>query len=571
MANILSYINWRGDLTFAERPFCEVDNLIFSELSYLDFSGIVPEDGQDGFITVREAAERYGGQPALAINAEKLPQLLYAMAASRRYAEVRLSRYVNLLEPENGTEFSALHAALGDGTVYVAFRGTGDSLTGWREDFSMSFQVMPSQKLAAAYLRRTMEPELRYRVGGHSKGGNLAVYAAMNCPDALQEQLIELYSNDGPGLCSDIVDQAQYHKIEPKLTRIVPGFSVIGALFASSAPDGIVESDAEGILQHDGFSWQVEGDHFKLRSAPEEKSNLYNQTFQRWIASANLAQRRAFTGDLFDALEKSGAHTLSDLARSGTDELEVMILSLIGSQSRTKIVIAKFIRSLWQSVKSIRFTELLREQAVLKELLLLLVGICFLALPEASSRLIGIRCGAMVLYWLGRRQLALLCARSAATPYLREKFVLQMALSCVVAFLAGHTTFVTHFSNLLLSGFFLVKAFFLLRDAYTVRRKSAGTVLQLVLGVGSFLLGIVPVITGSSIPKSYMMSVGSILLFVALGRFLHLVYQNGAKNAALSRSDTAALAEISARESAVLSANAEENGCSVPARQELAV
>lgn len=529
MGNILSYIQWRGDLNFEERAFCEVDNLVFSELAYLDFTGIVPENDQS--ITVRQAAKLYRTHPADTLNAEVLPQLLQAMAASKRYGNVTLSHYVNLLDRSQGLEFSAMLAALGDGTVYVAYRGTSDSLIGWREDFSMSFQRVPAQEAAADYLQQIMTDSAAcYRIGGHSKGGNLAVYAAMCCPESQQDQIIEVYSNDGPGFCEEIIDTARYEIIAPKLVRIVPQFSVVGALFASAPPDKIVVSSAEGILQHDGLSWQVEGEHFASCDEPDEKSLFYNQIFKQWIESADLVQRKAFTADLFDAFERTGARSMTELNRIGADELEIIFLSLAHSESHTKIVVTKFIHSVWTNLKSIRIREFLRDKAVLKEFLRLLLGLGFVCLPESVSPCLGFGCGAVMLFWLGRRQLSLLSPNSAATAYRREKFILQMILSCTVAFLVGHTNLMIRFSNVLLGGLLLSKAFGWIKEAFAPNQKAVNLLGNLFLGIVTFMLGLVPLIASDTIIKYYVFSVGCAILLYALGRLMRALYRNGKQN-----------------------------------------
>lgn len=324
MGNIMTYLKWRGDLTFEERPFCEVDNLVLSKLAYLDFSHIVPGVEEGNTLTLAKVSQLYYEQVRKKTCASGSSEdFLSTMAASRRYQGVLLSKLEDVEDPATQTEFTALHITLGDGTVYAAFRGTNDSLMGWREDFSMSFQLMPSQKLAAAYLEKTMDSkECRYRVGGHSKGGNLAVYAAMLLPEEKQAQILNVYSNGGSGLCQEIIDLGQYERLQGKLVRIVPEFSVIGSLFEHEAPTKIVVSSASGLSQHDGFTWEVEGDSFTTRKELSKEAKFYNEIFDQWIESADREQRETFTKDLFDALEAGGAKRRSDLPHTGFEGFE---------------------------------------------------------------------------------------------------------------------------------------------------------------------------------------------------------------------------------------------------------
>lgn len=270
MGNIESYLKWRCDLTFQERPFCEVDNLVLAEFAYLDLAGIVPTTEERTSISIKEAEALFSRENRQSKCASgPAGGFFRLMADSNRYREVRLSRFVELTDVSTQTDFSALQLDLGDGTVYVTFRGTSDSLMGWREDFSMSFQLMPSQKLAADYLKETVgQAGVQYRVGGHSKGGNLAVYAAMMLPEEKQAQVVAVYSNDGPGLYPELVETERYRAISHKLIRIVPEFCVIGALFQHEAPTIIVKSNSSGFHQHNGMTWQVEGDHFLCLRIP---------------------------------------------------------------------------------------------------------------------------------------------------------------------------------------------------------------------------------------------------------------------------------------------------------------
>ena len=199
MASILDYLDWRGDITFAERPFNEVDNLLLAELSYLDFGGIVPADFAAA-VPLSDAVAAFTKRTPHAdmgvLVPDKIPGLAQKMAASARFRDVLLSGYVSKLDEQTETQFAALCAALPDGTVYAAFRGTDDTIVGWKEDFNMGFlPIVPSQREAADYLRAAAAafPSQKLRAGGHSKGGNLAVYAAVWCGESVQDQLLAVY------------------------------------------------------------------------------------------------------------------------------------------------------------------------------------------------------------------------------------------------------------------------------------------------------------------------------------------------------------------------------------------
>ena len=199
MANILDYIDWRGDLTFNQSSFNDIDNLILSRISYLPFDGIIDEMET---ITVREAHERFKKLDLknVKILQEEDLDLFPSVAQSTRFGNLFLKNYINKRDLQEEKQFSAITIILPDGTMYIAYRGTDNTLVGWKEDFNMSFmKSVPAQADAVDYLNNVAaQTSGRLRVGGHSKGGNLAVYAAAFCNQDVQDRIIEVYNNDGP-------------------------------------------------------------------------------------------------------------------------------------------------------------------------------------------------------------------------------------------------------------------------------------------------------------------------------------------------------------------------------------
>lgn len=238
MGNLESCVRWRGDLTFAERPFCEADNLVFCELAYFDFSGILPELGSGGSLTPREAAERCAEQGRGNTAAFGLPpSFLGELASSKRYGELCLSDFREVLDETEACEFAAVTIRFDSRSAFVAYRGTSGALTGWEEDLRMSFRSVPAQRQAADYLRQVVRStDARLFVGGHSKGGSLAVYAAMMCEEG-RERIVRVYSNDGPGFCPQLLDTEKCSAVASKIVRIVPEFCVVGKLFENRPPE----------------------------------------------------------------------------------------------------------------------------------------------------------------------------------------------------------------------------------------------------------------------------------------------------------------------------------------------
>ena len=215
MANVFDYIKWRGDLGFEQSTLNEIDALIFCELSYIFYDGIVPESSADGYVTLSEAAEvffeRNAGRDEISLGEivpKEIVTLLRNAAASRRFSEIPLAHFVNVIDDETVEQFSAISFFPTETTVFVAYRGTDDTITGWREDFRMAFLTpVPAQKRAEEYLMKASADAERIYLGGHSKGGNLALWAAMNSSDEIAERIEEIYNFDGPGFLDDVAEK----------------------------------------------------------------------------------------------------------------------------------------------------------------------------------------------------------------------------------------------------------------------------------------------------------------------------------------------------------------------------
>lgn len=330
MANLFDYITWRGDLTFVQSPFNEVDNLAFCQLVFLDLTGIVPEDGD---VSLAQAALHFfQGREDEKIRLgvlvpDEIPPLFREMAKSERYRNLRLSCYVNQVDANEEKQFSALTVDLGDGTKYIAFRGTDDTIVGWKENFNMSFlDAVPAQKEAAEYLGRIADSCAQaLRVGGHSKGGNLAVYASMHAAPEVQERIIEVYNNDGPGFGTSVIALESYLRVRGKIRTIIPQSSTVGMLLEHEEEYEVVKSKALGPFQHDGFTWEVLGPGFIHLDTVTGGCRYFDKTVKSWADGLNAEQREQFVDALFAILESTGAKTLTELSTGRIKKLKAMI------------------------------------------------------------------------------------------------------------------------------------------------------------------------------------------------------------------------------------------------------
>lgn len=534
MGNICTYLKWRGDLEFSERPFCEVDNLVLAELVYMDLSGIVPAVG-GGSISLEDAARQVllQKQHIKAVVGDT-ESVLSLMARTNRFRHVRLSQYEDVFDEETQTQFAACHIELNDGTAYIAFRGTDDSLLGWQEDFSMSFQLVPAQQLAADYLKKTMRPaDRQYRIDGHSKGGNLAVYAAMCCPSPQQEQIIAVYSNDGPGMCESIIDIAGYQTIASKVRRIVPEFSVIGALFEKEPPTMIVASSASGFMQHDGLTWQVEGDRFCEVPERSERCRFCNGIFDTWIESVSMEQREAFTKDFFNSLRAGGCKSISELSQGGVDEIETVLTALtMQSGRKTKIVIGKLIASFFQTFRNIDFKTLIRSKALLLGGFCVIVGLFFIIFPELASRSISMGLGLAAIFLLSRRLMHNAFSSESSLKQRQYKVIFYVAAISLVSFLLAKTSLMFRLTNLLVGTFFLILSYRQMK-VFAARHDRAGQGwLHLFTGLFLFAVGVTPLVFRGMQFTPYAGIVGVGVLLFGIIRIAVSVYRSGKETAA---------------------------------------
>lgn len=331
MSNIIDYMKWRGDLTFAQDPFNEIDNLILSQLVYVELENIVSSDeGQS--ICLLDAAKIFfkenNEQELLDhVSMTKNSILVFKeMAKSNRFKNLKLSRYVNDINEQEQSQFSAITIQLDDNSTYVAFSGTDATLVGWHEDFNMLYlKQTPGQKKALAYLNAFTGAGSKLRLGGHSKGGNFAIYAGMYCQSPIRDRIIAIYNNDGPGFSKDVVESSAYQNLLPVIMTIVPESSVVGRLFEHQEDYIVVKSENKGLKQHDAMSWEVLGNHFVHALTPANQSLLANQAIREWIALIPREKRKEIVEAVFQILDAAGIETVDDFLTLKLKDIRTII------------------------------------------------------------------------------------------------------------------------------------------------------------------------------------------------------------------------------------------------------
>ena len=355
MANIMDYMDWRGDLSFEADEFNEVDNLILAQLAYVDFEGIVTAEENAPAVPLKEASGQFWEKNdkdeilARVSMTKSAPFVMEKMAETKRFSDVKLRCYVNEIRDEEQFQFSAVCVELPDDSLYVAFRGTDNTITGWREDFNMGYlSETPGQLRAVEYLNRAVtDKKQRVRVGGHSKGGNFAVYASVKCDPQIQNQILNVYSNDGPGFRSNMVESTEYQRMLPKLHTILPESSIVGMLLEHQESFEVVKSSNSGIQQHDAMSWEVLGRSFVHVDQVAAQSLLLDETMKSWIYQLDGEERAQIVETAFDMIEKVGIRTVDDFYHSKWKKIQELMKETSKLSPERQKLFSRALKLLW--------------------------------------------------------------------------------------------------------------------------------------------------------------------------------------------------------------------------------
>ncbi len=359
MANICDYIKWRGDINLEKSKFNEIDNLILSRFSYLPFDKIIKENETS---TIEELNERFQKQ-----DISKLPilwkddvDLFPLMGKSERFGKMIATKYVNKIDAEQEKQFSAITLIMPDNTIFISYRGTDNTIVGWKEDLNMSFKShIASQISAKKYLEMiaTEYPDKKIRIGGHSKGGNIAVYAATFANQEIKDRIINIYNNDGPGFCEDVIETPEYQEMIKKVHTYIPQSSIIGRLMNHKEKYTVVESVQKGIMQHDLYSWQVIGKEFVTLEEVTNGSEFVDKTIKEWLEKVEPAKREQVIDVVFDILNTTDAQTMKEIKNNWFSSARTMMTSYKNIDNETKDMVWKVVSELLKSAKNNIFED----------------------------------------------------------------------------------------------------------------------------------------------------------------------------------------------------------------------
>ncbi len=356
MANLFDYLEWRGDLTLEQSEFNEVDSLALCSMSYVALDGIVPEKcSEAGSLTIKQAADKFFATHDIerilnsSVSFTKMSVLLFQrMAASRRFADMRLTGFVNRIDPMQETQFCAMTVLIGKEVSYVLFRGTDDTLIGWKEDFNMSFlPVIPAQSMALDYLEQAATSVRgKLYVGGHSKGGNLAIYSAVRSSMKVRKRILTVYNEDGPGFYDlDTLGDA-YEEMLPRIKTYVPETSIVGMLLERIGDFIIVKSSQRGVYQHDILSWEISGAHFVESDALSTSSIVIQKVIKNWLKELSKEERENFVDTLFGILDAINARMPDDFSTDRAAVAGMVLKEITGLDKQTKMMLVKTISAL---------------------------------------------------------------------------------------------------------------------------------------------------------------------------------------------------------------------------------
>lgn len=312
-----------------ERPLGDVDSLVLSCLSYYRLPPEASRARTHEGMALGELfrAEWFEPMTRGLWDPEGLVRLLAAAVASPRLRGLRVSDYEDDFSEAQEKQFSACTLRLPGGGAYVSFRGTDNTLVGWKEDFNMAFETgVPSQLAAVRYLER-VAPSVDgpLYLGGHSKGGNLAVYAAARCPGELAARIERVFSHDGPGFTSEALADEAWRERAHLVSKTVPHSSVIGMLFECQEDYAVVESSTTALAQHDPFSWVVEGADFVRHEGLARGASFLDESLNQWIASMTHAEREGFVDALFSVFAAGGEDTFGELGERWQTSVPAML------------------------------------------------------------------------------------------------------------------------------------------------------------------------------------------------------------------------------------------------------
>ena len=348
MADMFDYLVWRGDLSFSEIAPNEIDAAILSMIVYIDFARLTASEGKLAQFAEHYCIDdEYGSvKLGLIVPSKNINKLFCLSSKSRRFSQIEVVDYTAYTNERENCQFAAATFLLPGKRTFVVFRGTDDTIVGWREDCCLAFsEQIPAQKMALEYLdaAAVKYPDRKIYVAGHSKGGNLALYSATYCKSETKESLAKVYCFDGPGLSKKMVASDEFSQVQRKLNIYIPQSSYIGIMFERGKKYKVVESRGKGPYQHDCFSWVLRGPRFAKLDEMSSRGKKNEEQFRIGMDSMTLEEKKDFVETFFSIIDSTGVKTLTDFTDDGAKKLTALVKSYSGLDKKKRDLMSAII------------------------------------------------------------------------------------------------------------------------------------------------------------------------------------------------------------------------------------
>ena len=341
MSNINDYLLWRGDLSFAVSPFNPIDDIILARFSYMPFDKIEMNDIE----TIEDIYNKMRSfkNEDFSYNGDK--DLITRMGLCRRFKHLKVTDFEFNIDQKVERQFAAITIHLNNDKMYISFNGTDNSIVGWKEDFNLSFMDnIPSQISGLKYTKKIMNKYHKNAIlGGHSKGGNIAMYSGIELPLYLKNRVLSISNYDGPGFTFEMVESKNYKKTLEKITTYIPQSSIIGRLLEHKEKCIVVESIEKGIYQHDIYSWQVLGTDIVAFGHIANDSEFFDKTISTWLQQTNSDQRKIFIETIFQLLSATNVLTFKEFSKDKLKNINSMLKNYKTVDENDRKIISKMI------------------------------------------------------------------------------------------------------------------------------------------------------------------------------------------------------------------------------------
>ena len=361
MNNVISYIDKYGDKTFDEKDIGEVDYAILSIMSYINYDGILFSDKTK--VTLGDALHKFFKKYTdkelsnHGLGIKDAYKIAKALMDKPRFKDLNTYNYVYVTNDD--IQFSAMFIDINDKEIFVSIEGTDDEVAAWKEDFELAYQFpVPAQKMSSEYLNKNISlfSEKKYIIGGHSKGGNLALVGCMFLPFIKQHKIKEIYSFDGPGLADKEYRSHRYLSLKNRYNLFLPNYSIVGILLNNKVERKIVPSYKKGILAHSVINWEINDDQFASAKSLSTFSKCLQNTVNDWVHTLDVKTRKRFVQDLFDVFDRCNIKTLYKIHAKDLKEISTVVREAKNISPESKEIIKQFISMLITNVKEDTFS-----------------------------------------------------------------------------------------------------------------------------------------------------------------------------------------------------------------------